>query len=225
MKLWTKCLITLFVLVLASSSLMAADLHWLFFDNVRAEMKEAAAASRAEATLEQAQAALQMPSSEQEQTKQPEPLQSLSEESLESDAETGYAGFSEDAVIAAVEDAIRQMEYAYEVKDEAFVIVSAQYEAQGIDYNALKNDYSALKEDYRNLQDAYSKSMDPFDLFILPEVGYTLGENVWSGSLNLGFIYNNFMFSMGVAKSNIDSFDSFKNPYGYTMKMGVGIIF
>ena len=220
MKLWTKCLITLFVLVLASSSLMAADLHWLFFDNVRAEMKEAAAASRAEATLEQAQAALQMPSSGQEQTKQPEPLQSLSEESLESEAvadETGYEGLSEDAIIAAVQDAVKQMEYAYEVKDEAFVIVSAQYEAQGIDYKALQTEYANLKK-------AYEKSIDPFDLFILPEVGYTFGDNVWSGALNLGFVYNNIMFSMGVEKSNIDSFDSFKNPYGYSIKMGVGIV-
>lgn len=218
MKLWTKCLITLFVLVLASSSLMAADLHWLFFDSVRAEMKEKAEAGKAPVTLAQEQVESQMPSSEQEQTKQPEPLQSLSEESLANESATGYEGLSEDAVIAAVEDAIQQMEYAYDVKDEAFVIVSAQYEAQGIDYNALKADYCNLKE-------AYEKSIDPFDLFVLAEGGYTFGENVWSGSVNLGFIYNNVMFSMGVEMKNIDSFASFKNPYGYTMKMGIGFVF
>lgn len=218
MKLWTKSLLALLVLLLASSSLMAADLHWLFFDAAREQIKEAAAASRAEITLDQEPVESLMPSLEQEQTKQPEPLQNLSEESLANDAETGYEGLSEDAVIAAVEDAIQQMEYAYDVKDEAFVIVSAQYEAQGIDYNALKTDYNNLKE-------AYEKSMDPFDLFVLAEGGYTFGENIWSGSVNLGFIYNNVMFSMGVEMKNIDSFASFKNPYGYTMKMGVGIVF
>ena len=218
MKLWTKCLITLFVLVLASSSLMAADLHWLFFDSVRAEMKEKAEAGKAPVTLAQEQVESQMPSSEQEQTKQPEPLQSLSEESLANDAETGYEGLSEDAVIAAVEDAIQQMEYAYDVKDEAFVIVSAQYEAQGIDYNALKADYCNLKE-------AYEKSIDPFDLFILPEVLYTFSDNPWGASLSVGFTYNNFMFSMGVEKHNIESFDSLKDWSGYTMRMGVGFVF
>lgn len=218
MKLWTKSLLALLVLLLASSSLMAADLHWLFFDSIRAEMKEKAETGKALETLAQEQVESQMPSSEQEQTKQPEPLQSLSEESLANESATGYEGLSEDAVIAAVEDAIQQMEYAYDVKDEAFVIVSAQYEAQGIDYNALKTDYCNLKE-------AYEKSIDPFDLFILPEVLYSFGDNPWGASLSVGFTYNNVMVSMGVEKHNIESFNSLKDWSGYTMRMGVGFIF
>lgn len=215
MRRWVKVLFALLALLLASSYLYSADLHWLFFDKpgIQNQIMQSQAA---QPTLAKESLTLQTECLEMEQIQPEEPLKSLEEESLENEP-TGFEGVSEDAVIKACEDALEQMEYAYDAKDESFVIVSAQYEAQGVDYLKLYESYSKLKDDY-------AKAKDPFKLYIKPEALFTFGDDPWGAGLTIGAICNNVMFSVGVDKKNI-TMDSIKSPDGYTLRMGVGLVF
>lgn len=208
---WKKFLILAVALSLASSLLYSADLHWLFWDKKEAP-QESTSQKTAQETLVMESEISETENTEKALTKPEEPLKNSGEESLENEP-TGFEDYSDEEVIAAAIEAIEDMDFATEVKDEGYVVVSAQYEAKVADYENLRNEYNKL-----------AKKVDPLKVFVLPEITYTFGENPWGAGLTFGMAYNNFMVSMGVDKQ-IQSWESLANPDGYTMRMGLGFIF
>lgn len=215
MRAWRRLLITLLALALVSSSLWSADLHWLFWDIERISNQMDQSASTQETSSQKESQDLQMTSSAEVQTEPEMPSETLPGETLGDDLGVAVEEADGNAAVQAALEAIDDMVFAYELKDEALTVVTAQYKAEVADYNKLASDYNRL-----------AKKNDPFKLFILPEVTYAFNEggNVWGAGLTLGAAYDNLMVAVGVDKK-ITGLDCFGQLDGYELRMGVGLIF